>query len=124
MGLHCHMWSFSSCGKQWLLFCGAQVVGLWASVFAACGLSSAGSSVGSVVVVWGPSCSMACGIFPEQGWNPCPLHWQVDSSPLDHQGNPKKTSLKRRYYWIRSFKILERSFSNKNFDYIMAQIKD
>ena len=25
------------------------------------------------------SCSVACGIFPDQGWNPCPLHWQVDS---------------------------------------------
>ena len=27
----------------------------------------------------GPSCSVACGIFPDQGSNPCPLHWQVDS---------------------------------------------
>ena len=23
------------------------------------------------------SCSMACGIFPEQGLNPCALHWQA-----------------------------------------------
>ena len=23
-----------------------------------------------------------------QGWNPCPLHWQVDSQSLDHQGSP------------------------------------
>ena len=29
---------------------------------------------GSVVVAHGPSCSMACGIFPDQGSNPCPLH--------------------------------------------------
>ena len=21
---------------------------------------------------------MACGIFPDQGSNPCPLHWQAD----------------------------------------------
>ena len=26
--------------------------------------------------------------FPEQGLNMCPLHWQVDSYPLDHQGRP------------------------------------
>ena len=25
------------------------------------------------------SCSAVCGIFLDQGWNPCPLHWQVDS---------------------------------------------
>ena len=40
----------------------------------------------------GPSCSAACGIFPDQGSNPCPLHWQADSQPLRHQGSPKFTS--------------------------------
>ena len=35
----------------------------------------------------GLSCSAACGIFPDQGSNPCPLHWQADSSPLHHQGS-------------------------------------
>ena len=29
---------------------------------------------GSVVVAHGPSRSAACGIFPDQGSNPCPLH--------------------------------------------------
>ena len=29
---------------------------------------------GSVVVAHGPSCSAACGIFPDQGSNLCPLH--------------------------------------------------
>ena len=43
---------------------------------------------GSVIVAHGPSCSMACGIFPDQGSNPCPLHWQADSQPLRHQGSP------------------------------------
>ena len=43
---------------------------------------------GSVVVAHGPSCSVACGIFPDQGSNPCPLHWQADSQPLCHQGSP------------------------------------
>ena len=27
----------------------------------------------------GLSCSAACGIFLDQGWNPYPLHWQADS---------------------------------------------
>ena len=43
---------------------------------------------GSVVVAHGPSCSAACGIFPDQGSNPCRLHWQADSQPLRHQGSP------------------------------------
>ena len=52
-------------------------------------LRSTGSRcAGSVVVAHGPSCSVACGIFPDQGSNPCPLHWQADSPPLRHQGNP------------------------------------
>ena len=38
-------------------------------------LRSTGSRrAGSVVVAHGPSCSAACGIFPDQGSNPCPLH--------------------------------------------------
>ena len=45
-------------------------------------------SAGSVVMAHGPSCSAACGIFPDQGSNPCPLHWQADSQPLRHQGSP------------------------------------
>ena len=52
-------------------------------------LRSTGSRcAGSVVVAHGPSCSTACGIFPDQGSNPGPLHWQVDSQPLRHQGSP------------------------------------
>ena len=43
-------------------------------------LRSTGSRrAGSVVVAHGLSCSAACGIFPDQGSNPCPLHWQEDS---------------------------------------------
>ena len=44
---------------------------------------------GSAVVAHGPSCSEACGIFPDQGPNPCPPHWQADSQPLHHQGSPQ-----------------------------------
>ena len=53
-------------------------------------LRSTGSRrAGSVIVGHGPSCSAACGIFPDQGLNPCPLHWQADSQPLRHQGSPR-----------------------------------
>ena len=34
------------------------------------------------------SCPAACGIFPDQGLTLCPLHWQVGSLLLDHQGSP------------------------------------
>ena len=54
------------------------------SVIAVCKWQSAGS----VVVVHGLSCSQACGIFPDQGSNPCPLHRQANSYPLSHQGSP------------------------------------
>ena len=50
--------------------------------------STCSRRAGSVVVAHGPSCSVACGIFPDQGSNPCPLYWQADSQPLRHQGSP------------------------------------
>ena len=54
-------------------------------------LRSTGSRrAGSVIVAHGPSCSTACGIFPDQGSNPCPL--QADSKPLRHQGSPFSVS--------------------------------
>ena len=57
-------------------------------------LRSTGSRcAGSVVVAHGPSCSVACGIFPGQGPNPRPLHWQADSQPLRHQGSPSLSFL-------------------------------
>ena len=55
--------------------------------------STSSRHAGSVVVAHGPSCSAACGIFPDQGSNPCPLHWQADSQPLRHQGSPGEAFL-------------------------------
>ena len=43
--------------------CKAQALGCTGSVAAGCRLS----------------CPKACGVFPEQGSNLCPLHWKVDS---------------------------------------------
>ena len=53
------------------------------------GLSCCGSQLREhrlIVVAHGLSCSKAHEIFLNQGSNPC--HWQVDSLPLSHQGNP------------------------------------
>ena len=75
----------SSC-SAWTSHCGG--VSLWSLGSRARGLSSCGSrtwSAGSVVVAHWLSCSVACGIFLDQGWNPCPLNWQADSLLLDHQ---------------------------------------
>ena len=35
------------------------------------------------------------GIFPTQGWNPCLLHWRVNSLPLSCLGGP--TQLNTHY---------------------------
>ena len=59
----------------------------------------------SVIVAHGPSCSAACGIFPDQGSNPCALHWQADSQPLRHHGSPPLSILKLSclFIWIVGF---------------------
>ena len=80
--------AFSSCGERGPLFiavCGPFTIA--ASLVAehrlqtlrlnSCGSQAPGA--GSVVVAHGLSCSAACGIFPDQGSNLCPLHWQADS---------------------------------------------
>ena len=66
-----------------------RLCGRRASVIVAQGLQS----TGSVVVAHGLSGSGAWGIFPDQGSNPCPLSWQVDSYPLYHQEVPTCVSL-------------------------------
>ena len=63
---------FSSCGQQGLLF--VMVHGLPIAV------------ASLVAELWHHrlTCSMACGIFPDEGSNPCPLRWQADYYPLYH----------------------------------------
>ena len=75
----------SSWGKQGPLFIAMHgPLTITASLVGSTGSRRAGS----VVVAHGPSCSAVCGIFPDQGSNPRPLHWQADSQPLRHQGSP------------------------------------
>ena len=85
----------SSCGSWALGHRGSAVVALgllgtraqqlWLSGFSSCG--SRALEHGSAVVVSRLSCSMACGVFPDQGLNPHTMYWQVDSLPLDNQGS-------------------------------------
>ena len=85
LGLRFCARAFSSCGKQGPLFiavCGPLTI--VTSFVAEHRLPTRRLSS----VAHGPSCSAACGIFPDQGSNPCPLHWQADSQPLHHQGSP------------------------------------
>ena len=51
-----------------------------------------------------PSCSATCGILPDQGSSPCPLHWQAGSQPLHHQGSPI-------LYFLSWLQILSKAFS-------------
>ena len=51
--------------------------------------STGSGRAGSVAMAHRPSLSAACGIFPDRGTNPCPMHRQADSQPLHHQGSPK-----------------------------------
>ena len=85
---------------RWLLLLqsmGSRVHGLQqlrhvASVVAAPRLYS----TGSVVVAHKLSCSVAYGIFPDQGWNPCLLHWQIYSLLVSHRGSPVCIYLKEK----------------------------
>ena len=77
----CGVWA-SHCGD--FHCCGARALGTRKSTVTAPGLQS----TSSVVVAHGPSCSTACGIYPNQGLNPCLLHWHVDSLPQSHQRSP------------------------------------
>ena len=86
LGLRWCTRAFSSCGKLGPLF--ITVRGPLTNTGLSCWRSTGSRRAGSVVVVHGPSCSAACGILPDQGSNPCPLHRQADSQPLRHQGSP------------------------------------
>ena len=77
LGFHCCMWFFSSCAEKGLLSNCGPLASHWDD-FSCCEAQSLGTRA-SIVVVHGLSCSMSCEIFPEQGSNLCPLHWQTDS---------------------------------------------
>ena len=90
LGLRFCARAFSSCGEQGPLFIAVRRPLTVVASFVA---STGSRHTGSVIVAHGPSSSAACGIFPDQDSNPCPLHWQADSQPLHHQGSPKKNRI-------------------------------
>ena len=72
---------FSSCGAQASRF----------SDFSSCRAQAPGIQ-DSGVVVHRLSFTTACGNFPDQGLNLCPLRWQADSHPVHHRGGPESSS--------------------------------
>ena len=85
LGLGCSTWAVSSCGEQGQLF--IEVRGL--PIAAASPVAEHRLSahrywqlwhMGAVLWLVSLSCSTACGIFPDQGWNSRSL--QTDSHPL------------------------------------------
>ena len=85
LGLGCNAQAFSSCGERGPLF--VVVRGLLITV-------------ASLVAKHGLSSPAACGIFPDQGLNLCPVHWQVESKPLCHQGSPQNVFLKTSFVLV------------------------
>ena len=49
---------------------------------------------------------------PDQGSNPCPLPWKVDSQPLDHQGSPHQLSFSFMFLYFSFLNVLLGYFSN------------
>ena len=79
LGLH-RRTGFSLLAVSWGLFCSCCVQASHRGCSSYCGARAL--SVQASVVA-------ACGISPDQGWNLCLRHWQADSLPLSHQGNPE-----------------------------------
>ena len=77
LGLFFCMWAFPNCREQGLFSSSKQCAGfslLWLLLLQSTGFRR----MDSVVVAQELSGSAACGIFLDQGSNPCPLHWQAD----------------------------------------------
>ena len=93
LGLCCCVWAFSTCG-EWGPLCRVNALASHCGGFSCCraqawGLASFSSCSTWAQYLWhtGLVAPVACGIFLDQGSNPCPLHWQADSYPLCHWGS-------------------------------------
>ena len=76
---HCD--GFSSCRVQALGYVGFSSCSKWAQQL---------QLLGSRAAMHGLSCSVACGIFPNQGSNSCLHIWQKDYYPPFHHGSPNR----------------------------------
>ena len=96
LGLRFYARAFSSCGKRGPLFITVRgPLTIAASLVA----EHRSRRSGSVVVAHGPSCSTTCGILPDQGPNPRPLHWQADSQTTAPPGKPSI------FYSLKGFRV-------------------
>ena len=86
LGLHCFcVWAFSSCGVR-----GYSLVALPRPLIVVPSLVAERrlcAQRSSVVEAHELSCSAACGIFPHQGSNPCPLQRQAHFYPMYHKAS-------------------------------------
>ena len=100
LGLCCCVGFLSSC-HMWASHCGDfPCWGAWAPGHTGfSGLSDCGSRALehrlTKLCCTQLSCPTACGIFPDQGLNPCLLHWQADPLPLSHQRTALLSSVLR-----------------------------
>ena len=81
----------SSCGEWGLLFLAMWILLLQSMDPRVHGFgrrSSRALQHKQTVVVCRLSCSVAGGIFPDQGWKPCLLHWLSGSLPQSLPGKP------------------------------------
>ena len=80
------MWAFSGCVSGACSLVVAHRLPLWWLL----SLRNMGSRACKLqkFAAHGLSCPATYGVFPDWGLNLCPLHWQEDSQPLDHQGSP------------------------------------
>ena len=65
------------------------------------------------VVVPGLSSASACGIFLDQGLNPCPLQWQVGSYLLFRQDSPH-TGCTMSHFYERSTRVPVSPYPNQH----------
>ena len=96
----------SSCSQQGLLYS----YDAWTSRFDDLSLQSTGSRAHALQSAWAQwlqlpgsgahqlGCSVACGIIPDQGLNPCLLHWQADSLTMSYQGSSRLFQVLFRYF--------------------------
>ena len=86
LGLRCCVWAFFTWGER-----DRSLVGVRSTGSRHAGVSSGGSQAPGHRLsscVHGLRFPAACGTFPDQRRNPCPLHLQAHSLPLSHQGSP------------------------------------
>ena len=94
LGLRFCAWAFSSCGK-W----GPLLIAVRGPLTVAASLAAEHKLQTRSLSSCGSRAQLLCGVWdpPDQGSNPCPLHWQAESQPLRHQGSPHGLFYKWRF---------------------------